>query len=301
MQTATEILEAIGKLPQDQQQALHTGLTPILTGAGFVVRTKDEDTAYTNQQVKLKADQIAEENFNKKYKEKLDEYDQLIFKLTGVEKKPMQSNGPNEKTSEYLTRALKEYEAKGQTADAKMVRELQQKLQETESTYEKKLKDKDSEIFDFKNITNFNAELATRNIVVPATLTDEKEKQQYIEQAKESLRLQFFNKYKPKTDDKGNIIYFNAEDQAQLGNGGQPLGVKDLIDQSFKSWFVPQGKQQPGLGGAPGSNGGGPGANGKYADTKAIHAHLKEKGIDARSPEYQNEFTKLAKESGINL
>lgn len=299
MQTATEILEAINKLPADQQAELHKGLLPIVkTNAdtlGVIVRTTDEDKTYGDNLVKLKANQIAEENFNKKFKEKFDELDAEILKITGVEKKPMQANAQNEKTSEYMKRALTEAASKGQSADARMVRELQAKMAENETTYKTELGKLKGENFDFRINTAFESEVMTRSIAVPANITDPKEKEEYVSTARESLRLQFRNKYTPKETDQG-IVYHKGE-HPQLGNDGKPLPLKNIIDAEFKGWFIPMTNNQGGSGGpTPGGGGGG-----KFATIKDIHAYLAKEGKDAKTPVYQQEFNKLVKESGLTV
>jgi len=296
--TLAEILAALAKLSAEEQKEFFKQLTPeVKAASGLVIRTTEEDSQYVTSQVNLRANQVAEENFNRKYKERMDALDADILEATGVAKKAHQDNVPDEKTTDYLKRAIKEAEALGKTADAKMVRKLQNDLREAQQQRERDLAEKDKQLHTFKVDTVLDSEFNTRKVHLPAHLKTDDEKRAHEQLTRDSLKQQFKSKYEAKADDKGNIIFYLNGEPVTSKQNGQPLKAGEILDQEFRTFFAPVSNQQNGTGATPPNDGG----TGSFKTTKEVHAHLASKGMDARKPEYQEEFNKLIKENKIEI
>lgn len=262
---------------------------------GLVVRTKAEDDQHTANQVALKADQLAEQNFNQKFKAQLDDIDARVEKHTGVKRKPTQANEQNEKTTDYIERAFTEYKSTMGTADQKMVQTLQQQLQDQAKTYEQKLAAAENKAFDSEVGAAIETEVKNRKIAIPAHITDANEQAQYVKDQQDMIRTQLRTKYTPKKTEQG--IVWNLGDNPQLSQqDGKPLGVGAIVDRDYGRMFVPKGKEQEGGGTPPG--GGGPSG---FRTKSDIHAHLAKKGLDVYSPEYKTEFQKLMKDAKLDI
>lgn len=264
-------------------------LTKELEGSGFIIRTKEQDEQYLKAQI----DAGAPARFAEAYKKAYDLVDSSVKELTGLEK------GDNEKTTEYISRAIAELKKSGggDAATKQQVEQLQNMLKQTKTEYEQKLSEKEQELFNREQDFQLNTALEKYQIAVPAHLTKEEDRQSYISNQRRLIAADFRMSLKGRRDDAGNIIYQVDGKDALSTKDGKPLTAADLIAERYASYFVPAGKQAQGSGGA-GSPGGG---TGQYKSLDDISKVLQAEGIRWGSTEYLNRFEALAKESGLKV
>jgi len=295
--TLEELLAEIEKLAADQKVPFYQKLLPQVKQAlNLVARTPDEDKTYMEQQLQLRIDQEVQNNFNKKFKEQLDMIDAKVKEVTGIERKPTQGNTQNEKTTDYINRAFKEWTSQNGTADSKMVLQLQQQLAKVQEDHQREITSLQQQTFDAGVNASVETEIRSRKIAIPAHITKEEDKQAYIAQTQDMMRTQFSQKFKPKKTEQG-IVFFEGETPKTNTQDGKPLNPGQLIDQTFTPWFVPKGKELQG-GGVPAEDGGDGSGFKKKED---VHAYLAKKGVDVHSPEYLKEFKELTTKSKITV
>lgn len=295
--TVAEILAAIAadtNLKKELLTGLKTDIQASAQVLGLVIRTPDEDKTFVDNQLAAQLDAKLEEKFAAKYKQSLDEQDALILEHTGVPKQEHSTTGPNEKTKDYLKRALGVYKEKNKSPQgSERVAELERLLRENEEKHKKEIKELKDQAFTSEVSTGVKTALNGRSIIVPAHLKTDKEKQDYITEQREMLEGRFLQKFKPKKLEDGRIAYLGPDGKALMKNDGTYKEPSDLIEESFTPYFLPKGHEQPG-GGTPPAGG-----DGKFASTKQIHEHLAKQGVASGTKKYMDEFEKLVKENKL--
>jgi hypothetical protein len=296
--TIDEILAEIGKLSAEDKTPFYQKIIPLVKqAANVIIRTPDEDRSNIEQQLQLRVNQEVESNFNRKFKEQFDMIDAKVKEVTSVERKPTQPNSQNEKTTDYIVRAFNEWHSKNGTADSKMVTQLQQQLAKKEEDHKVEVESLKQQAFDAEVNAQIETEVKGRKIAVPNHITKEEDKQSYVTQTQDMMRVQFRQKYKPTKTDKG-IVFFAGDEPKTNQQDGKPMTPGQLIDSDFQHWFVPKGKEQSGTGGTPpvGSDNGG-----TFKTKEDVHSFLAKKGLEVHSREYLNEFKELTTKSKISV
>lgn len=286
---------AVGKTPALLAEILSGFKADFVKGAeaeGLVVRTKEQDQTYLDNHVNAVVDTRVKKDLQKKVDEEfgnaMRKIDDEIKAVTGIEKKP------GEKTTEYAKRAVDEKRQGGDPVTKERVTQLEQQV----STYETKLKDADATLFNKEIEWQVTGDLDRRNIVVPAHIKTEEEKQAFISQQKAMMRQGFLSTITPKRDEQGQIIYYEGDKPLMNQKDGKPKGAGDIIGEKYSAWFVPPGKQVTGTG-SGGSGGELP--EGGFKKKEEIHDYLKANGIEVGTKQYLDKLQELATEAKIDI
>lgn len=260
--------------------ALEKDVLDLAKTKGFVIRSKDEDAAFLNNYettvIPSKVDALVGEKVSEKMKTVLDGIDAKVFELTG------QKKGATEKTTEFVARMIAETKAKGgggseqlQSLYEQAQSELQKRANWVEPTKLTELQQKY-----FADKVNLLVSMAQERfpIAVPAHITDEAQKQQFIETQKRFIKMDLLSKYTPKEDKDGNVSYYEGDKVLMNTNTGKPMTEAEIIEANYSGYFVP--KQKSG------------GAGSDPAKTNADEASLQTK---EQVYEYVQNTLKLAK------
>jgi hypothetical protein len=297
--TIAEIQAAVAKEPKlllDIISSFKDNTIERLQADGHIIRTADEDTAHIAAQVEQLLPGKITEGVNKAYGESMVKIDKLIAEITGVPKTGV------EKTTDYAKRAIAAIKAKSgkekdgeggeNPVDKQRIADLEQQVNEWTEKYTT-LESKSAE--DLQEFALGN-ELANRKIAVPAYITDEKDKQDYIAREKKLIATGVKIAYKGKKNEKGELVYYNSEGVAQISKqDGKPLTYKEILDQEYGNKFLPEEKKQKGSGAEQDGSGG----DGKMSRDSA-HKSLAAKGLQAGTKEYIQELSKLTSEGKIS-
>lgn len=267
---------------------------------GTVIRTKDEETQYiTNYETNVIPGKVQAE-IGAKIKAVHDQYDQDLFTLLGEKKLP------TEKTYDFMKRKLAELTAKKGAGNddpvlADQIKDLTAKLKERESYVSPdevdKLKGKYfTEHVDLR-LTNAMDKMP---IAVPAHITDDKAKQQYIETQRRFIKVDFMQKYKAKQDDKGNIVFYDGDKLLTDSKTAAPKTESDLIAESYSSYFIPAKAPAKGAGSRSGGNADRVDVNEATLKTKKeVIEHLTKKGLTSGGADFNKEYVRILKDYGI--
>lgn len=297
--TINEILEAIKADPKLKTD-LFAGIKDEFKGQaqalGLVIRTPEEDKTFIDTQLASKVDTQLEEKFDKKYKDRLDDYDRLIAEVTGVAKREADpvDRSKSEKTSDYLKRAIVDFEKRHRTADGARVTELERLLAEKDKDYKGRIKDLESKMFNQAVDLTLESDLKGRQIVIPAHLKTDKERQKYEQTQRDMIKNQFRAQVAAKEVEGKGLMYLKGE-TALLNNDGTPKTAAQILDEDFGFYFVPVGAKGEGSGGIPPQGGNG------FSKTDDVHNFLRGKGLVAGTPAYMEQFDKLTKEHKVDV
>jgi hypothetical protein len=298
MEVTMELVKAaVGKTPALLTEILKGFKDDFVKGAeteGLVVRTKEQDQQYLDNHVNAVVDERVKKDLQKKVDEEygnaMRKIDEQIKAVTGVERKP------GEKTSDYAKRAIEEKRQGGDPVTKERVTELENLLNTTKTDYEKKLSDEREAGFKKDQEWAINSDLDKRNLVLPAHLKTDEEKQAFVNGQKSMMRQGFFSSVTAKKDEQGNIIYYEGDKPLMNQKDGKPKTAGDIIGEKYSAWFVPPGKVVTGTGG------GGEGLpDGGFKKKEEIHAYLAANGMEAGSKAYMDKFESLATEAKIEI
>jgi hypothetical protein len=298
MEVTMELVRAaVGKTPALLTEILSSFKADFIKGAeaeGMVVRTKEQDQQFLDNHVNAVVDDRVKKDLQKKVDEEygnaMRKIDADIKSLTGIDKKP------GEKTTEYAKRAIEEKRQGGDPVTKERVTELENLLTTTKAEYEKKLSDEREAGFKKDQEWAINSDLDKRNLVLPAHLKTDEEKQAFINGQKSMMRQGFFASVTAKRDEQGNIIYYEGDKPLMNQKDGKPKTAGDIIGEKYSAWFVPPGKVVTGTGG------GGAGIpEGGFKKKEEIHAHLQANGIEVGTAEYNTKLEQLATEAKIEI
>lgn len=258
-------------------------------GETHVIRTKEDDESFVSSQVTAGVDA----KIGEKIKELHQKYEDDILEVTGLRKKV------NEKAYDFNKRILADLKTRSEaTGGDQMLKDqiatLTESLTTKETEHATKLTEIQKAAFQKQLKLVVKSEFDGRQIDIPAKITTEEAKQKYISDQKRLLEQDFLNKYTPKEDNDGNIVYYLGDKQQINTTNGQPLSASDLISSEYGSYFSTQATK---LGGAGSGKDGLP-ANG-FTTSEAIYAHLESKGLERFTHAFNTEAAKLIKEHGI--
>lgn len=302
-----EIQAAIAADPA-LKSGLYAAIQPDVLAAvkatGMIVRTKEEDTAfmtnYDNTHLQSKVDAEVATQIGAKQKATWDAIDEKVFAATGIKK------NPNEKTTDYVDRAAKEIKAAGGSDE-----NLKQLYTQAQQSLEAKKDFVDPKELEKLKTDHFNEKVSLHiamaqegvTFAVPAHITDEKEKQEYIASQKRFLAADMM-RFKPKQDKDGNLIWHDADGNTPKTDTatGKPLTAAQLMTDAYKGFFVPaKGKGGAGSGASgAGGNAGDPEESSLKNKTQ-VNEYLKKKYPDAPIGDKKrtDEYTRIITEQGI--
>ena len=282
--------------------SLKTDFLDGLRAEGTIVRTKDEETTFlTNYENNIIPGKV-QAQIGEKIKAVHDQYDADILELTGLKK------GSNEKTYEFNKRVLKDLKEKAESAAAGGDTVLKDKVKDLEA----KLRERENFVSpdDVNNLKKdfFTKQLGFRissvlekaDIAVPAHITDEKQKKQFIETQRRFIQNDFLSRFTAKEDEQGNIVFYEKDKLLTNGKTASPLTEADLITANYAGYFVPEKKPKSGAGsGGSGESGGGDANEASLKTKKEVMDHLKTKGLVSGGADFNKEYSRIIKEYGI--
>ncbi len=258
---------------------------------GMTVRTKEQDQTFVESQVNQILPAKVEEKFKAKFKENLDEMDNIVTQA-GYAK------NPNEKTTDFIKRAFADLKSKGADPTAKdRIAELERLMGEKENTWKTKYTELEKSLFTKEIDFQLAGSLDAAQIFVPAHLKTDEEKQSYIAQEKQLMKLGFLSAVQAKKDESGNVVFYEGDKLLVSTKDGKPLSAGEILQTRFPGKFIQPGQQ----GAGSGHGGSGGGAAGGFKTTDDIHKHLAASGIAVGTPEYLDKFSSLATEHKISV
>lgn len=297
MLTIDEIKSAVEKQPD-----LKTGLISsfkddfVQSGEslGLVIRTKEDDqsylTNYTNTAIDGEVSKRLKPAVDIEFGKALNKIDAEIQAITGIPK----NNG--EKTTDYAKRALASKVADPVTKD-KLI-EIQNQLTQKDQDHQKQLSELNTKLETRELEFQIDSALLDKQFPLPAHLKTDEEKANYRETQKRLIKQDFIGSYQRKKDNDGNLVFYKGEQPQMSTKDGKPKGAKDLIEESYGSFFIQPGKQATGTGQS--QNGEVP-KKGEFKGKDDLHRYLAASGVEAGTGEYLKQLESLAKESNIAI
>ena len=282
--------------------SLKNDVLEVLKGEGIVIRTKDEETEYLSNYEKNIIPGKVEAEIGPKVRAIHDKYDDNLFELTGERKES------HEKTYDFLKRKINELKASKSKGNddpvlADQIKQLQDKLKERESYVApdevEKLKTK---FFNEHVGLRLGGSLEKNAIAIPAHITDEKAKNNYIETQRRFIKNDFLTRFTAKHDDAGNVVYYEGDKLLTDPKTAAPLTEEKILAQHYAGYFVPE---KPAVGGA------GSGKGEKVLDQNEANLKTKEdvinyltkklepQGIKQGNAEFLKEYQRIIKDYGI--
>jgi hypothetical protein len=284
--------------------SLNDDFKSFLKEQGISLRTKDEETEFLSNYEKTVIPDKVNAEIGQKVKAVHDQYDEDLFKLTGKRK------AGNQKTYDFLKEQIEEIKKAQKKGDHDPV--LDDKLKELQSELEKrkdwvpaeKLSELETKYFNESINSRLSLNLDKKPIAAPPHITDEKAKQEYAATQREMIKTNFLQKFTPKKDADGNIVFYLG-DKLQINTAtAKPLTEAELIDLHYSSYFVPETKTKTGTG-----TGGGKTA--KAIDTNEASLKTKEdvteflnkkynpQGIKVGNKKWNDDYQRILTEQGI--
>lgn len=301
--TLDQIASEIAAKPELKTSLISSLKDEVIAGMqaeGRIIRTKEEEETFLTNYEKNTIPAKVQAEIGAKVKAVHDQYDNDLFELTGEKK------APNEKTYDFMKRKLAEMKAQKNGGDkdpvlADQIKELQAKLKERESYVAPDEVNKLKQKFFTEQIGfRLSASLDQANIAVPAHITDEKQKKEFIETQKRFIKNDFLTRFTAKQDESGNIVFYDGEKLLTDAKTAAPLTESDLVKANYTGYFVPEKKP---------SGGAGSGGDGKTKDvdvneaslkTKAeVMTYLTKKGMVSGGADFNKEYMRIIKDYAI--
>ena len=272
-------------------------------GTGMIIRTKEEDTAYmTNYENTVlpgKIEAAVSTQIGGKLKENWDAFDAKVLAASGIKK------NPNEKSIDYLERAVGEVKTAGADGDQKqLLTQLQAQVAERKDwVAPEKLTELTTSHFKEKQSLRIAAAQEKFPIAVPAHITDDAAKQQFIDNQRRLIALDMTGKYEAKVDKDGNITYYDGTTVMMDTKSGKPMDEAQIMETQYSGYFAPIKKGAPGGGSGP-AGGGGTGdrdiAEAELKDKDAVNTYLTDvKKLKIGDPKRTAEYKRILTDNGI--
>lgn len=295
--TIEEILTAVASDAALKTKLVSSFKDDFVKGAeaeGLIVRTKEQDQTYVQSQVDAILPTKVEEKFNVKFKENLDAMDSIVTEAGYMK-------GAHEKTTDFIKRAFADLKSKGADPTAKdRIAELEKLMGEKENGYKSKLGELEKSLFSKEIDWQLSGSLDNANIFVPTHLKTDEEKQAYINQEKNLMKLGFMSAVTAKKDESGNVVFYEGDKLLVSTKDGKPLKAGEILQSKFSGKFLQPGQQGAGSGHGKAGGEGGAGGNG-FKTVDDIHKHLAASGIAVSSQEYQDQLSKIATDNSISI
>ena len=255
-----------------------------------VIRTKEDDESYLSSHVS----QGVDAKIGARIGEIHQQYEDDIFEITGLRKKV------NEKAYEFNKRLLKELKTKSDNSGGDQglkdqIQSLTEALTQKDTEYASKLTEVQTASFKKQLEIVTSGVFDKQQIATPPHIVSDEDKLKYINNQKRLLKQDFLNTFTPKEDNEGNITFYIGDKLQVNQKDGKPLTAEELIADNYGSYFnVAESKKQ----GGAGSGKDGIPSNG-FTTTEQIYEHLKSKGLEMMTPEFNQAAIKLKIEYGI--
>jgi hypothetical protein len=282
------VLEQTPELLKEITSSFKDKIVPELETAGYVVRSTDEDASYLENQIKA----VLPGRIGTEFGNAMRNIDEQIKSITGIEK----NNG--EKTTDYAKRAVEERTSKGQDPISKQrLADLEKELENVKTTSAQQIEQANKKLFSREVDLQLSSSLANVNFAVPAHLTTEDQRKEFIELQRQSIKTLFGSSYRPERhEETGEIVFYEGEKPMLNTKDGKPMTATDLVNLKFSAYFSPLAPVKTGTG--QGKTGSSAGAQ-TFATREDIHAHLKAAGVSVTSPEYMRQYKQLAEDNKL--
>lgn len=283
------VLEQTPELLGEIVSSFKDPITKTLADAGMIIRSREDDAAYLDNQIKT----LLPAKVGQEFGNALRGIDEQIKAIVGIDK------NSGEKTTDYVKRAVDAIKSQGVDPTAK------QRITDLEALLDKTGKEKETEVSRlqkalFQKEVDFqmNGFLESANLSIPAHLKTDEEKTQYLSLQRQSLRTMFGQSFTAKEGENGKVVFYDGDKALLNTKDGSPLTASELFKERFGSFIAPATQGKAGTG--QGQNGqiAGQGANG-FSTAEEIHGYLKDKGVALGSKAYLDEFKQLAKSSNV--
>ena len=303
--TKEEVLAEAGKNPAFKTELVSSFKDDFIAGLkaeGTIFRKPDEEKEFLTNYEKSIIPAKVDAQIGEKIKAVHDAYDEDLFKLTGKRKTG------NQKTYDFLKEQIEELKKAKPTDDNKILLDQLQTLKdEAEKKKDYVPKEELTKLQEKYFKDSINSKLAsslnTKAIAVPAHITDEKAKQEYVSTQRSMIKTDFLNKFTAKTDNEGNVVYYEGDKLLTNPHNAKPLTEDEIIAKHYTAYFAPETKTKTGAGSG--------GKNDKTSDadeatlkTKAdvlkhLNQKLNPKGILQGSAAFTTEYSRILTEQGI--
>lgn len=277
--------------------ALREDVLTVVKGEGHVFRTKDEDTAFmTNYETTVLPGKIETEvqaKIGTKLKETWDATDTLVSTLTGIKKEP------NEKTTAYLERAIKASKGAGDAGLESQLTQLRQQLHEKEGHVPaSELTTLQEKYFKQNQSLRISAAQERFPIAVPAHITDDKGKQDYIATQKRFIASDIQTRFPAKEEKDGSVTY-SENGKVLMNKDGLPMSEGEIIEKYYAGYFVPPVKVKTGTG-SGGSGAGDVNPDEATLKTKQeVNDYLDKKGLTVGDKTRTKEYKRIIADNAI--
>ncbi|MBL7738712.1 MAG: hypothetical protein JNK14_05795 [Chitinophagaceae bacterium] len=302
--TIEQVKEALQK-PELKTAVLAELETDVLTGIkakGMIVRTKDEDTQFlANYETNIIPEKV-KAVIGDKVREVHEMYDKDILEVTGLKK------DPTEKTYEFNKRVLKtlaEKAAKAATGGDQVLKDQIADLTSKLKGYEGyvspdevgKLKEG---YFKEKILSAVTGSLDKKPIAVPAHITDEKQKQAYVDVQRNMMKQDFISRFTAKQNSDGKTVYYEGETLLTNAADASPMNEQQIIEKYYSGYFVPEKKSAGGAGSGAGTGAGSDPGEANLKSKADIDKYLQEiKKLIPGGIDFNKERKRIMTEQGI--
>lgn len=291
-----EITELQEKIQNDADfrtqliSVLEPTLPQVLQEKGFVVRTKDDDESYLRNYeanyLTPKVEQLYKEKIGEEVKRIHNQYDEDLFNLTGQRKQA------NQKTYEFMKEVWGSRLDETTKVFKTQVEQLSAEREKLLSENEQLKQDYTHKISSFKVNSVLDTDLSTRQVALPASITNEEDKIRFAKTQQEFVKSALLQKYKY-ADTENGIVFLKQDGTPVLNpKTAMPATAADIIAMDFGLYFVESTKT--------GGLGSGNGQNGSSTLTKGDMELLTIKNISDTATK-QLQFATYATSKGLTL
>jgi len=288
---APDLLSHAAGLLANNQDVLTNMFLPKFTELGYTIRNKDDEAAYRATIESTLRPKIEAEIIPANDKKHYTAIEQLVFETTGINKEQ------NEKATEYLKRATGQLKTNG-VSDQMTKAQLEALQKELSTSKESWAKEKETLLsthFAEKLNGYINSELKGINFNVPSTLNDD-EKQKYSA-AQSDLIKSAFSKFTTKTNEAGEIMFFDGDIPFIDQKNGKALTPEEIVKNKFGYLLAKDVTVQQHAGAGSGKKD----VNGKtvYQSKEAVYNAIKTEGLAENTKAFSDEYEKRCRESGL--
>lgn len=274
-----------------------------LKAEGVIIRKPDEEKEFIANYEKTVIPEKVNAQIGEKVKAVHEQYDNDLFECTGEKKQP------NEKTYDFLKRKISDLKKAKPTEENKVILEqleqAQKELEKRKDYVPKEELTKLQEKYFTDSINNkLSGSLSTKAIAVPAHITEEKAKQEYAASQRSMIQTDFLKRFTAKTDNEGNIVYYEGDKLLTNPHNAKPLTEDEIISKYYPAYFAPETKAKTGAGSGKGGAGGTKDVNEASLKSKQeVIDYLKKKfepqGIKQGSKKFNDEYTRIVTDYAI--
>jgi hypothetical protein len=281
--------------------ALRDDVLTVLKNEGGIYRTKDEETQFLENHERNIISGKVDAEIGAKIKEVYDRLDKDIEESTGLKK------GPHEKTYDFNKRVIAKLKADIAAKAGGDTTALQQQLQDAQKALEERkdyvpkteLEKLQTQLFTERIESRLTNALDKYVIAVPAHITDDKAKQQFIETQRRLIKSDFLSRFAPKQAN-GETVFYDGDKLLTNPATAKPLTEAELLSDHYAGYFQPVTKPKTGAG--SGGSGAGDDVDPNESELKTkeeVGKYLEKKGLAIGSREFNKEYARIITDYGI--